>query len=158
LKHLARVIAVSITFVLAGVPALSQSRRATKHTTKTAPPEPVDVNDASEEELKAVPGISARTAQKIVEGRPYSSVAELVRAGIPKATLKRIGKNLTVAGQPSRPARPVAAGGLAGMVWVSPGSKVYHEPGDKWYGKTKGGRYMTEADAIAAGYRVSKER
>jgi hypothetical protein len=33
---------------------------------------------------------------------------------------------------------------------------VFHEPGDKWYGKTKQGKYMKESDAVAAGYRKAK--
>ena len=44
-----------------------------------------------------------------------------------------------------------------GMVWVNLESKVYHREGDRWYGKTKHGKFMTEADAIAAGYREAKE-
>ena len=37
------------------------------------------------------------------------------------------------------------------MVWVNPETKVFHRQGDKWYGKTKNGKYMTEADAVKAG-------
>ena len=37
------------------------------------------------------------------------------------------------------------------MVWVNTDSGVYHKPGTRWYGKTKQGKYMTEADAQKAG-------
>ena len=45
-----------------------------------------------------------------------------------------------------------APGGGAGKVWANDTSKVYHCETDKYYGKTKRGEYLTEADAKAKGF------
>ena len=45
----------------------------------------------------------------------------------------------------------------ANMVWVNTDSGVYNKRGTRWYGKTKKGKYMTEADAIRAGYKPAKK-
>ena len=83
-----------------------------------------------------------------------------------KSTTKKAGAaDTSPAATPAAPASAPAAkkataqqappANSAGMVWVNTDSGVYHKPGTRWYGKTKQGKYMTEADAQKAGYRAA---
>jgi len=151
----------------------------------------VDINSASEQELDTLPGVGPATAKKIIAGRPYTSVADLSRAGLKAATIQKITPMVKVgtasagsassaghAATPAQTATPaaiattakqtkhstasgspqqMAPGGGPGLVWVNKDTKIYHKQGDHWYGATKHGQYMTEADAVKAGYHDSKQ-
>jgi hypothetical protein len=44
------------------------------------------------------------------------------------------------------------------QVWLNAKSRVYHCPGSRFYGKTSSGRYATEREAVAEGYRPAYGR
>ncbi|HVT28710.1 MAG TPA: helix-hairpin-helix domain-containing protein, partial [Lacipirellulaceae bacterium] len=111
--------------------------------------ERIDLNSAKESELEKVPGIGAAYAKKIVAGRPYKSIDDLTKAGIPTATVEKIRSLVSVGRTAQTPPHK-------GMVWVNLTTKYYHKEGSRWYGKTKNGKFMTETEAIKEGYKSSK--
>ena len=48
-----------------------------------------------------------------------------------------------------------APGGGHGLVWVNTETHVYHKEGSRFYGTTKKGKYVSEADAIKEGDRAA---
>lgn len=56
----------------------------------------------------------------------------------------------------AQPATPAGAPTAPGMVWANATKKIYHCPNTRWYGKTKQGEYMTEADAKAKGFQPNR--
>jgi hypothetical protein len=65
-------------------------------------------------------------------------------------------KTAKAAATPAASDPQIASAKAGGMVWVNTDSGVYHK-GGRWYGKTKTGKFMSEADAKAAGFKASEK-
>ncbi len=124
--------------------------------TPAAAVEKPDLNTAPEADLKMIDGIGDAYARKIIAGRPYKTVDDLAKAGVPKATITKIAPHVTVGSVKATTTVDAKTPPVKGMVWVNGETKVYHLEGSHWYGKTVKGEFMTEADAIKAGYKKAK--
>lgn len=69
----------------------SESRKASSRPEGRSHGKPlgkVDINTAPLKDLEVLPGVGTVMAQKIMAGRPYRSVQELRRAGVPPSTVR----------------------------------------------------------------------
>jgi hypothetical protein len=124
--------AATATPAAAATPAPKKTRTSHK---KTSTPE-------------ATPAAAATPAPVAPAATPAPATAAAPAA--PATTAAPAAPATTAASTPARVAP------AKGMVWVNTSTKVFHREGDEWYGKTKEGKFMTESEALAAGFREAK--
>lgn len=149
MMNLCRYAALSLLFV--SVPAFAQAPAGAtgkcKDGTYTTAPKKAGACSGHKgvDTWFATSGSQAAAPPSPPPAAPNANSPNDAKAGAPAPTSKSTSA--------SAAARPLAQGGGPGMVWVNTASKVYHCPGKEYYGTTKLGKYLSEADAVAMGAR-----
>ncbi len=152
----------------AGV-CIAQAQSPTPGESPAKSPTPAKHRASTKAQATAAPAASPATSPKAKRG---SKKAAAAAAASPAASAspakfnlgdlfkpKTSGAAASPAAANPAPARAASAkaaatpapGGGHGLVWVNTESHVYHKEGSRFYGTTKKGKYVSEADAIKEG-------
>jgi competence protein ComEA len=96
-----KLLAAALLFAVAPVFNLAQTPKPPAATAATTAA-PLDINTATADQLKAIPGIGDAYSKRIIDGRPYTAKNQLVSRGIlPQATYNKI-KDQIIASHPKK--------------------------------------------------------
>ncbi len=125
---------LAIVFVVSGSIAYAQK--------------PIDLNTASEKELESIKGVGPATAKKIINGRPYTSVEDLSKAGLSAKQIEALKPLVTVSSPSSKEAVSKPGPGTA------PG-KSAAPAGGKPSSVSTGSKSSKAASKLAPGQKVN---
>jgi DNA uptake protein ComE-like DNA-binding protein len=103
---------LTLPALVSAAPGTAQAAQTKAATAPKASPAPkaetapkvdkIDINTATVDQLKAIPGIGDAYSKRIVDGRPYANKSQLLSKGIlPEATYNKI-KEQIIATQPKK--------------------------------------------------------
>ena len=97
---LARMLPLLLLFLVLQAASPVRSAASAASAAAAGAADKLDINTATADQLKALPGIGDAYSQKIIDGRPYRAKNELVQKKIiPQATYDKI-KDVIIAKQP----------------------------------------------------------
>jgi hypothetical protein len=124
-----------------------QAQSPTPSESPTASPSPTEKAASPSPTEKAASPSPAESPTASPKAKPTPKKAKAGGKRPPAASPVPAGRTTEKATNPQAP------GGGPGLVWVNTEAGVYHGERSPFYGTTGKGKYMTEQDAIRAGYK-----
>jgi competence protein ComEA len=95
---------LAVALLIVAMPAFSTPTHVSAQANKPAASSaaPLDINTATPDQLKALPGIGDAYTKRIIDGRPYTAKNQLLTRGVlPAATYDKI-KDQIIASRPKK--------------------------------------------------------